>query len=272
LQILQSKHLTHSINEIDGFSVVGSKPSHASCGVWQTFGCLRHKQAYVRQFKKSCFRPSCKVCYTSWAYRQSKRTLQKLNSMRKNNTLKHSILILSKTWTIQSKKELIQKLKDSGVESACLIFTPFDESNNGKFFLKNTVHIFYTGIIKGSHYPQNDLDGTNKTLFQTLQVTFLNAGIKKGLHFISWIGKTQYCTLLNESSKSNGKNCPICNKKLKLIYYSGDKEPIPPDEWYDGETDKENWEYCVSNYESIWKKIIRKIKKCSERINLFTTL
>jgi len=256
------KDRIYTINEIDGFSSIGSKKSHYWCGVWQTYGCLNHSTAYVKQFKRTCFRPECKTCYVSWSLRQSKRSLSKINRMRKNNTVKHSVLILSQTWSKDSRKQLIKKLKEQGVESACLIFTPFDESNNSKFFLKNTIHIFYTGIIKGDHYPQDDLDGTNKTLLQVLQTQFLNCGIKKGLHFISWIGKSVYCTLDLLDLKKNGNLCPICNRKLKLIYFSGDKEPIPPDEYFDGEIENEGWNYCVTDgFFTRWFKRIKRIIK-----------
>ena len=249
----------YPINRVDGFSLVGSEKSHYWCGVWQTYGCLHHKTAYVRQFKKTCFRPECKTCHVSWVIRQSKRSLSKINLMRKNNTVKHSVLILTQTWSKDSRKQLIKKLKDNGVESACLIFTPFDESNGSKFFLKNTVHIFYTGNLTGDHYPQYDLDGTNQTLLKTLQTQFLNVGLKKGLHFVSWIGKSVYCTLDDGPPKQNHKNCPLCNRKLKLIYYSGDKEPIPPDEYFDGETESDGWKYCVTD--SFWMRLYKRIKK-----------
>ena len=268
MQVLKDR--VHMINEVDGFSSIGSKPSHYWCGIWQTFGCLNHKSAYIKQFKRTCFRPECKTCCFSWSLRQSKRSLAKINRMRKTNTVKHSVLILTQTWSKESRKQLIKKLKDNGVESACIIFTPFDESNNSKFFLQNTIHIFYTGMIQGNHYPQNDLDGTNKTLFKTLQNQFLNVGIKQGLHFISWIGKSpmMYCTLNNDTPKQNGKNCPICNKKLKLIYYSGDKEKIPPDEYFDGEIEKDGWIYCVTDsfFTKLFKKIKRFVNTCNKKI------
>ena len=249
----------HSINEIDGFSMPGSKKSHYWCGVWQTYGCLDHKTAYVRQFKKTCFRAECKTCYVSWACRQSHRAVQKISHMRHNNIVKHSILIQTKPWSRDTRKQLIKKLKGCGVESACIIFTPFDESNGSKFFLKNTIHIFYTGIIKGNHYPQHDLDGTNKTLLQVLQTQFLNVGIKKGLHFVSWIGKSVYVTLDPPPNKQNRNNCPLCNKKLRPIYFDGEKEKIPPDQYFDGETDKRYWRYCSTI--SVWRILLVKITK-----------
>lgn len=255
---MQFQQREHTINEIDGFGLVGSQKSHYWCGIWQTFGCLKHKTAYVKQYKRTCFRPECKTCYFSWASRQSHRAVKKISRMRNNNTVKHSILIQTQTWSKDTRKQLIKKLKECGVESACIIYTPFDESNNQKFFLKNTIHIFYTGIIRGNHYPQNDLDGTNKTLFKILQTQFLNVGLKKGLHHTSWIGKSIYCTLDDTITSRNGNNCPICNRKLVQIYYTGDKEKIPPNEYYNGETERDGWMYCFS--ESIWKKIIRKVK------------
>lgn len=255
-----------TINEIDGFTLVGSEKAHYWCGIWQTFGCLKHKTAYVRQFKRTCFRANCKVCYVSWASRQAKRSVKKLNSMKKNNILRHIVVTTPTLWDQDTKKKLIESLKLSGIESACIIYTPFDESDNGKFFLKNTLHIFYYGKLVNLYnmelykiYEQDDLDGDNQTLFRILQRQYLNCGIKKGVHPVSWIGKTilQYCTLESDNPKSNGKNCPLCNRKLHLIYYTGDREPIPPDEYFDGETERDGWEYCTR--ESFWKKVIRKL-------------
>ncbi len=101
-------------------------------------------------------------------------------------------------------------------------------------------------------------DPPKDKLFQILQTQFLNCGVKKGTHPTTWIGRTIYCTIPSEISTINGRNCPLCNKKLHLIYWNGDFPPIPPDEWYNGELDKDGWKYCWN--ESIWRKIIRKIK------------
>ena len=252
------------INEIDGYSLVGTGNSHYWCGIWQTYGCLNHKQAYIRQFKKTCFRANCKICYVSWATRQAKRSLKKLNTMSKGNTLKHVIITIPHTWNKESKKKVIQSLKSSGVDSACIIYAPFDESD--KFFLKTTLHIFYYGKLKNLYnmeiyniYAQDDLDDTNQTLFRILQRQYLNAGIKKGIHPVSWIGKSVYCTLETQKNIINGRNCPLCNKKLHLIYFDGDFPPITPDEYFDGEIESDGWMYCFS--ESIWRKLFRKIKR-----------
>lgn len=268
MQFLSQREDYPLVNKVDGFSLVGTENSHYWCGIWQTYGCLHHKTAYIRQFKKTCFRPQCKTCYISWSIRQSKRTLHKLNSMKKNNTLKHMIVTQNDSWGKKdSRKKLIQSLKDNGVEFACMIFTPFDESNGSKFFLKNTIHVFYYGVLSLlktysyqaiQFYPQNDLDGSNQTLLQSLQIQYLNCGIKSGVLPVSWIGKSLYCKIESNMRARDNRNCPICDRKLKLIYYSGDKESIPPDEYFDGEIEKDGWKYCFR--ESIWKRIVRKIK------------
>lgn len=257
--------------EINGFSITGSDKAHYWCGIWQTFGCLKHKTAYVRQFKKTCFRANCKVCYVSWASRQAKRSVKKLNAMKKNNTLKHVVITMPEIWGKESKKKLIESLKSVGIESACIIHTPFDESEDGKFFLKSTLHIFYYGKLVNLYnmklykiYKQDDLDGTNQTLFRILQRQYLNAGIKKGVHPVSWIGKTiplQYGTL---ESKKGGKNCPICNRKLKLIYFDGTTHPLEPNEVFSGELEKDGWKYCLTD--SVWVIWFRRIRK---RVRLF---
>ena len=197
--------------------------------------------------------------------------------MKKNNALHHCVTIVP-TWTRESKKQLIKSLKSMGVEAACILYTPFDEENS-KFFLKNTLHIFYYGKLRSSDalqiFPQDDLDGTNKTLFKILQRQFLNCGIKKGMHPVSWIGKSIYCTLESEKSSTDGRNCPHCNKRLRLIYFSGQYHPLDPDISFVGDLRKQTreiyctiageiksrtvgWEYCFS--ESIWHKIKRIIK------------
>lgn len=261
MQLCERQYL---INRVDGFSLPGTEKSHYWCGVWQTYGCLNHKTAYVKQFKKTCFRPQCKTCYLSWCNRQSKRTVHKLNSMKKNNTLKHMIITQTHSWDKDSRTQLIQTLKNNGVEFACLIFTPFDESSP-KFHLKNTIHVFYYGRLKTytsqtiQYYPQDDLDGTNQTLFQVLQLQYLNCGIKKGILPVSYIGKSLYSKIESDVPTKNGKNCPICNRKLKLIYFTGDKDPIPPDEYFDGELDKGGWSYCHTD--SFFLRLFKRIKR-----------
>lgn len=265
---MQSEFLERNylVNKIDGFSLPGTEKAHYWCGIWQTFGCLNHKKAYVKQFKKTCFRPNCKVCYVSWASRQANRSVKKLNNMKNGNKLHHVLITIPQAWNKETKKHLIKSLKSVGVEAACIIYTPFDESEDGKFFLKTTLHLFYYGKLKDLYslqaihfHAQFDLDGTNKTLFKILQSQYLNAGIKKGLHFVSWIGKAKYCTLSSDEVKNNGRNCPICNKKLKLIYFNGDIAPLPPDISFSGTVVKANWKYCPTD--SILIKFFRKIKR-----------
>lgn len=252
------------VQEIDGYSLVGTGNSHYWCGIWQTFGCLNHKTAYVRQFKRTCFRSECKVCYIAWANRQANRTIQKLNRMKRNSTLHHSIITIPTTWDKKTKANLIRILKKIGVESACIIHTPFDETNQQKYYLKNTLHIFYYGKMVNM-YISGDIqitqldDPPKDDLFKLLQFQFLNCGVKKGTHPITWIGRTIYCTIQSEKSGVDGRNCPLCNKKLHLIYFDGKIPPIPPDEWYNGELDKSGWKYCWN--ESLWEKIVRKIKR-----------
>jgi len=207
------------INEIDGFSLVGSGKSHYWCGIWQTFGCLNHKQAYVRQFKKTCFRSECKVCYVSWVSRQANRTVKKLNRMKRNNILHHAVLTIPTTWNKETKQNLIKSLKNIGVESACIIHTPFDEDQ--RYYLKNTLHIFYYGkmvnlySLPSIHFERLDDPGDN--LFRTLQTQFLNCGVKKGTHPISWIGKTIYCTLEIKNDGVDGRNCPLVKYFILVV-------------------------------------------------------
>jgi len=78
------------------------------------------------------------------------------------------------------------------------------------------------------------------------------------MHPISWIGRSVYCKLETDNHHSNAKNCPICDRKLRLIYFNGDKDPIPPDEYFDGEIEKDGWKYCHTV--SIWKRITNFIK------------
>ncbi len=237
---------------IDGFTLPGTGDSHYWCGIWQTYGCLNHKKAYIRQYKKTCFRPTCKVCYLSWATRQSNRSLLKLNQMKKNNQLHHAVITIPYLWNKNTKKNFIKTLKKSGVDAACIIYTPFDETDE-KFFLKTTLNVFYYGRIDSTEnssmivYPQNDLDGDNQTLFRTLQRKYLDCGIKKGIHPVSWIGRSQYCKLDLPKSSSNGRNCPICNKKLKLVYFNGKICPLEPDKYFSGELEKQNWKYCLTD-------------------------
>ncbi len=250
------------VKEIDGYSLVGTGNSHYWCGIWQTFGCLNHKTAYVRQYKRTCFRSECKVCYVAWARRQTNRTIQKLYKMKRNSTLHHAVLTIDTTWSKQTKQNLIISLKKIGIESACLIHTPFDESNNQKFYLKNTLHLFYYGKMVNL-YSLSDIQITRLDdpvdLFRLLQTQFLNCGVKKGTHPITWIGRTTYCTIPSKKSSTDGRNCPLCNRKLHLIYFDGKFPPIPPDESFSGELEKDGWEYCFS--ESIWRKIVRKVKR-----------
>lgn len=69
----------------------------------------------------------------------------------------------------------------------------------------------------------------------------------------------------------NRRNCPLCNRKLKLIYYSGDKEKIPPDEYFDGEIEKDGWKYCTSDgfFSKLFNKIKRFIIKVKSRVTQY---
>jgi hypothetical protein len=133
----------------DGFGVFGTfrlvghgKVSNERCGKYLSLlGCLdeeahnridlngvnHHGEAYVRAVRCSCNRPSCPLCYKSWAVRSAKVIEAKLfEASKTRGKVEHVIVsVPSKDYGLPFKvlrKKVVAVAKSRGVLGGCLIF------------------------------------------------------------------------------------------------------------------------------------------------------
>lgn len=126
--------------ECNGWKLPATSEPHDWCGEWQRRGCLdvaNHQKygygnnIFVRQYKRSCYRPTCKICYHQWIIRQANRATRRIEKYAKLSKKKPFHLMLSVSLSDYAlsykalKKKLSLIIKELGVFGSAIVFHPF---------------------------------------------------------------------------------------------------------------------------------------------------
>lgn len=269
----------------EGFEMPGTSQGHPWCGVWQTVGCLNHKKhkqskkVFVRQYQRSCFRSVCRVCYKKWAARQAHAATKRIIKYQKTNErTAHLMKVYVPKLDKDTKKQVINYLKESGCDGGSLVFAPFEKINDSWIY-RPAFYVLGFGNVRTSLRPgwgivhlQDFTKDNEKSMYDTYYDIMLRCGIRKGFHSFVWFGQLSYrnlllyCKVFFEEEKKdtkNGKFCPECSSKLRLIYHDGQFPTIPPDQRYIGFVRGDGWRLVFEKkrQQTIWEKLIIKSKR-----------
>ncbi len=126
--------------EYQGWRLPAISEPHDWCGLWKTIGCRRvdlHEKlgkgrlTYVKQFRRSCYRASCKFCYTNWIARQANVSTRRIETFTKKSNQEplHLILgipILQQNLPVKLlRKRMSHILKLGNIHGCAVIFHPF---------------------------------------------------------------------------------------------------------------------------------------------------
>ncbi len=106
------------------------KDPHYWCGRWNSKGCLHTEdhqshngKIYVRRYQRSCFRPSCRICWEKWIGRQSNVSTRKVERYaNKSKTSPIHIVLSISSWDYdldydkmkQKARKILKEIKVKG--------------------------------------------------------------------------------------------------------------------------------------------------------------
>ena len=276
--------------EIDfqGWGLPATSEPHEWCGLWTQLGCLnasKHKRLgkgnkiYLKQFQRSCYRATCKICYLKWIAREANsatRRIEKYALMTKKKSIHLMLIVHPSQHNLPVeilRKRMNHILKIAQIDGAAVSFHPvrFRDSTR-EWYPYPHFHLVGFGneqkIRKAfgryRWYVKNE--GERESVFQTFCYILSHAGIKKGHHAVTWFGKLSYRKMSMEKEPKITK-CPVCDEDFEEIYYAEEVHPIvPPDKPYEGLVDAEGWAQVedhnkiLTNFDNILIKKSNKIK------------
>ncbi len=250
--------------EYDGWRFPATDEPHCDCGIWKQKGCLNamnHKKRgygdtiFVKQFKSSCYRPICKICYYQWIIRQSNRSTRRVEKYARLSKRKPFHLVLSVARSDYSlpykklKKKQTMIAKELGVYGAAVIFHPFrlKKPERKQYYYSPHFHLVCFGEIQGrigivakKHGWFIKYKGTRDSIFQTFCYLLSHCGIKKRFRSLVWTGSLSYGKLKLEKEPETNL-CPCCQVKLVEIHKEEYDPVVPPDEYFEGFVDPGGW-------------------------------
>ncbi len=279
IQTTNGKEISHN-----GWKLPSTSPKKEDCGDWKFKGCLNVKahekseykdKVFVKTFQKCCFRASCELCIKKWAGREANKATRRIEKYSKlsKKPAKH-IIVSIPTWHYDldhksMKKEVYRILKKVGAIGGAVIFHPFRFNNLEQlWYYSPHFHILGFGWIDGTQdlYHSEGWIVKNKGLRNSVFGTFLyqlsHCGIKERTHSLVWFGDLSYSKLKMEKEPETDI-CPICNAKLKPLYYCGLLGAPPPECECEIFVDPEGW-HVLENKPRV---IVIEQKSFSERYN-----
>jgi hypothetical protein len=255
---------SHSQARIDGVDVVG--------------------KVFVKLKKRSCLRAQCPVCYEKWAAKEAHKMTYRLNQWKGSGRVIHVTLSPPRSeWytSLEALRSTVYKLaKEIGVFGGSCVVHPFRQTcifcGSNKDVLTERcskcgcsqfswiysphyhllaygwihgekVKAIYdrTGWISKNHGVRGSVEGT---AFYELS----HAGIKEGIHTVTWFGRLAYNVLRVTPEPEEKEVCPLCasigiEKTLDRILWVGPGE-LPYDDEGEYFDDPDHWVKGWSGY------------------------
>lgn len=241
------------------WSIPGHGEEYDDCGKFGLKGCqkihLHHgKGVFAKQFRRSCNRAECPVCYESWSALEAHRAMHRFEVAGKAERIIHVIVSPPKDTHDQDIKKLRAGMygvaKRAGFKGGLSIFHPFRwrclscgldaercscEIHCGMWYYSPHFHILGHGwisnvgeIYQSTGWLVKNL-GLRKSLYRTIQYQLSHAGvwitdkregilpIAKGKRLsITWFGNLSYAKLHVEREVF-AEECPECGSKLEFL-------------------------------------------------------
>jgi len=215
-----------------------------------------------KQFQRSCYRASCKICYLKWIARQANNGTRRIEAYSEQHPNKKPIHLFFSPPPSQFdvpvkvlRKRLSHILKLGKIEGGALIFHPLRFNNKTRQWYW-APHFHFIGF-GSERYIRNAFgrygwyignEGVRESTFQTFCYVLSHCGIQKGYKSVTWFGKLSYSNLPVEKEESL-THCPMCGRRFIEIYYDGIHPVVPPDRQYEGPLDSDGRWYPVKTLE-----------------------
>jgi len=266
-EFAMSKYATLGVLQLVGNGV----KTNEWCGKFSSYrGCVRvdlHKgvnlldgtnytgKAYVEIHSHSCHRPSCPVCYKSWASREAHKIETRLaeaeKRFKKAEHVVASVPVGDYGLAYEDlRNKVVKVLESRDVIGGCLIFHGFRYNNVRLWYWSPHFHVL--GVIKGGYRCRNcnhergdcnscsgfngrEVRGFEKdgyivkvlgkrisnywTAWYQLNHSTIRTNVKR-LHACTWFGVCSYRKLKVKVEKRKPL-CPICGEELVKLHYLG---------------------------------------------------
>jgi hypothetical protein len=281
--------------EYGNYQLVGhGEVTNAYCGKFASFwGCPQvelhtHKtldgqdfkgKVFVHKVFNSCDKPSCPICFKSWAVREAGKIERRLKEASKRFGIVEHIVVSvpAKDYGMTDKglhRKVIKMLFGLGVPGGAMIVHDFREDDFGHWHFSRHFHVL--GFIMGGYsrcrhckgadcYNCNGFEGKcyklyrengyivrvlgeRKTIGGTAFYQLTHASIQKGVkrfHVATWFGSCSY-RKLKVSAEYRERVCPVCGHDLERLRYFGGKD------WFSGETGSEFFADFLEDGLAVW--------------------
>lgn len=217
----------------------GQGKQYLTCGSYYIKGCLEHQPGYFKKIKDNCGRASCPVCYKRWLVKTTEKMVDRIEGGQPAMQRKPIHVTVSppqadwhKFEDIDDFRKLRRKAnkiaKQAGIKGGCNVPHPYRENRVfktwrqaphfhvlGYGWIKNTRAIYEaTGWIVQNHRIRKTVGGT-----AYYQLT--HAGIRQGIHAVSWFGILSWRALKRDPRRAEAETCPICGNRLRRVIYLG---------------------------------------------------
>lgn len=243
---------TRSSLGFDGWELPGHGDPYPDCGAIRFRGCLnvadhhpldktlddsdRTGLAFVQAYRRSCMRASCPKCYEAWAAREAGRLEHRLTYYRGRwgRPVHVSVNPEPSLWILPFSKLrslAIRIVKQAGIVGGSMIYHPFRQDDNKKWFFSPHFHVIGYGWHRGFFIPgwvvRNH--GVRKSVFFTAMYQLSHAGVSERHHTIVWFGELSYNKLIVPFEVEEKHTCPLCGADLVPLLYCGGERVPPPD-------------------------------------------
>lgn len=251
------------------YKLTGWGMEKANCGTYFIVGCLnveKHRgmnldgvnmegKAVLEVHRNTCHRPLCPVCWESWANREVKRAIRRLQSFGiKGRNLKPIHVTVSvplDDWELpleSMRRKVYGVLKRVHCLGGMLIFHPKRQRNDKSWYFSPHFHIVGYGWIMDvranyvhSGYIVKNI-GIRKTLEGTIFYQLSHCGHASGHHTVTWFGALSYGRMHLPKIVEEKPTCPLCGNRFHRVGWIGKGEcPLPDVEGVTFYDDPCNW-------------------------------
>ena len=240
----------------------GQGVEYSTCGTYHVKGCLEHQPAYLKKIKDNCGRASCPVCYKSWLVKTTEKMVDRIEGGCPRTHRKPIHVTVSpapgewdKFKTLDGFRKLRRKAikiaKQAGLKGGCTVPHPFRENRVFKNWRWSPhFHVIGYGWIKGTKQLYEDTGWIvqnhriRKTVGGTAYYQLTHAGIRQGIHAVSWFGILSWKNLKRDPIRAEPETCPICGNRLRHVIYLGTGDnPMSDPEIETLLSDTHQWDY-----------------------------
>lgn len=264
-----------------GWDLPGHGEAYSTCGDFYSKGCLdvgAHKQnlldavsagrVFIRRMVSTCLRSGCPTCFEKWAGKEAHAMVYRLTEAKKGRMylgrVIHVVVSLPESdyyLVVQDYSQLRLKIyrmvKKVGLFGGSMIFHPFRfKKVTKKPYFSPHFHILGFGFIRGKKVASNHRKtgyiiknlGLRKSVGATAQYQLSHAGIKSGVHTVTWFGAISYNKLKVKPEVVDVDVCPVCGAELRRVVWlgSGDSNPLGDRPAGDFWIEPGGWGYAVS--------------------------